>query len=184
LTVRSFISRKRGVKILSSHAARCHSTGNGTLRLSALSVCRAGADPPKNESGMTGAVPPCNWTIRWKLVSSGNGRCIAAIGIAYLRGRSGAGSKQVPESEIRRVEKRVGHYTRTLILSPLHIIQFSRSSSSSPTTTPTAFVFLISTIIAVIARGWWCGGQTGVTQKPPFFPFPKLFSFRKILLSY
>ena len=152
---------------------------------SRLSVCRAGADPPKNESGMTGAVPPCNWTIRWRLVSSGNGRCIAAIGIAYLRGRSGAGSKQVPESEIRRVEKRVGHYTRTLIFSPLHIIQFSspQKGVDDPLPIPAAFVFLRSTIIAVIARGWWCRGQRGIAPEPPFFPFPKLFSFRKILLS-
>ena len=48
--------------------------GNGMPSKS--KVRRRGADPPKKESGMTGAVSPVEWSRRY--VNSGNGTCIAA----------------------------------------------------------------------------------------------------------
>jgi hypothetical protein len=41
-----------------------------------MKICRRGADPPKNELGMTGAVSPCDESRR--SVNSGNDTCIAA----------------------------------------------------------------------------------------------------------
>src|SRR5712671_7432471 len=52
--------------------------GNGMLLN--LSVCRHGADPPKNESGRIGTTPRYTQTSR--CVNCGNGFCIAAANLS------------------------------------------------------------------------------------------------------